>query len=96
MVPVEKSVTSKDYKLFLRDLRHARRLAGLSQVELAKRFKETQIFVSKSERGERQIDVLELRVICKAIGISFQLSQSRSIPSSSSRTLYPRTSGLSH
>jgi transcriptional regulator with XRE-family HTH domain len=68
---VEKSVSSKDYKLFLRSLRAERRRAGVTQEELAERLQETQTFVSKCERGERRIDVVELRAICKALGTSF-------------------------
>lgn len=40
-------------------------------MELAKRLDETQSFVSKCERGERRIDVVELRIFCQALGISF-------------------------
>jgi transcriptional regulator with XRE-family HTH domain len=68
---VEKSVSSKDYKLFLRHLRAERRRVGVTQTELAARLKETQTFVSKVERGERRIDVIELRAICSALGTSF-------------------------
>lgn len=68
---VEKSVSSKDYKLFLRVLRAERRRLGVTQSELGRRLHETQTFVSKFERGERRIDVVELRAICRAMGISF-------------------------
>jgi len=68
---MEKSLFSKAYTSFLRLLRAARKKAGLTQVELAQRLHETQSFVSKCERGERRIDVVELRAFCKAIGVSF-------------------------
>ena len=68
---MEKSLYSKAYTAFLRVLRASRKKAGVTQVEMAKRLKETQSFVSKCERGERRIDVIELRAFCKAIGISF-------------------------
>ena len=68
---MEKSLFSKSYTLFLRHLRTKRRRAGLTQAELAKRLGETQSFISKCERGERRIDVVELRAFCKALGISF-------------------------
>jgi hypothetical protein len=32
---------------------------------------ETQSFVSRCERGERRLDAVELRAICKAIGLPF-------------------------
>ena len=50
----------------------ARRRAGLTQIDVAKRIGETQSFVSKCERGERRIDVIELRAFCTAFGISLK------------------------
>ena len=43
----------------------------LVKTRLARRLGETQSFISKCERGERRIDVVELRAFCKALGISF-------------------------
>jgi transcriptional regulator with XRE-family HTH domain len=68
---MEKSVFSTKYRLFLRTLRDARKRYGLTQQQLAEKLGQTQSFISKCERGERRIDVVELRAICKAIGISF-------------------------
>ena len=65
-----KTLVSKDYSLFLALLKDARLKAGLSQKDIAERIGETQSFVSKCERGERRIDVLELRVWCDAIGLN--------------------------
>jgi hypothetical protein len=36
------------------------------------RLGETQTFVSKCERGERRIDVMELRMFCQAFGFSLK------------------------
>ena len=68
---MEKSLFSKGYRTFLRHLRAAREEAELTQGELAVRLRKTQSFVSKCERGERRIDVIELRTFCKAMQISF-------------------------
>lgn len=68
---MEKSIFSKSYVIFLRRLRAAREDAEVDQRELAMRLRKTQSFVSKCERGERRIDVIELRAFCKAMGISF-------------------------
>lgn len=46
--------------------------AGLTQAELAARIGKDQTFVSKYESGVRRLDVLELRDICQAIGVSFE------------------------
>jgi len=68
---MEKSIFSTDYGLFLRHLVAARKASGLTQVELAQRLKETQSWVSKCERGERRLDIIELRKFCAAMGVSF-------------------------
>jgi transcriptional regulator with XRE-family HTH domain len=57
--------------LFLRHLREARQKAGLTQVELGKRLGQPQAIVSKCERGERRMDVIELRQYCAALGLSY-------------------------
>ena len=51
-------------------LRTVRSQAGVTQAELARRLKLPQSFVSKYESGERRLDLVELRQICKALGIS--------------------------
>ena len=53
-------------------LRQIRREANLSQAEVAQRLGLLQSFVSKYELGERRLDVLEIRQICKAVGISLE------------------------
>lgn len=55
---------------FLRVLRVAREERGLTQVALARRLKRHQSFISKAELGERRLDVIELRLVCKGIGIT--------------------------
>ena len=51
-------------------LRQIRLDAGLRQVDLANRLGRPQSFVSKYESGEKRLDILELRQICEAVGIS--------------------------
>ena len=67
---MDKSITSQEYRVFLRKLRAARRESGLTQVALADRLGETQSFVSKCERGERRLDIVEVRAFCQAFGVS--------------------------
>jgi transcriptional regulator with XRE-family HTH domain len=69
---MEKSIHSARYRVFLKLLRESRRRAGLSQAQVAERIGETQTFVSKCERGERRIDVIELGTLCRAFGISLR------------------------
>jgi len=68
---VDKSISSKEYRVFLRELRASRERNGLTQIDVATRLNETQSFVSKCERGERRLDIVELRQFCQAIGVSF-------------------------
>ena len=68
---VDKSISSQHYRIFLRELRAARKRSGLTQVDLAARLGETQSFVSKCERGERRLDIVEARSFCRAFGVPF-------------------------
>jgi transcriptional regulator with XRE-family HTH domain len=68
---MEKSLFSSDYAAFLEQLKEARKKANLTQEQVARRLGQTQSFVSKVERGERRLDVVELRAFCKALEISF-------------------------
>lgn len=51
-------------------LRRARTNAGIRQVDLARRLGKPQSFVSKYECGERVLDLVEVRQICDALGVS--------------------------
>lgn len=68
---MEKTIYSKGYQRLIKQLRKARERLNLSQTELAERMGQTQSFVSKSERGERRIDVVELHAFCAALEIPF-------------------------
>ena len=54
-----------DYRVFLARLREARERAGLTQVQVSKRLKVPQSFVSKCESGERRVDVVELAAFAR-------------------------------
>lgn len=47
----------------------ARKGCGLTQAEVAERLGKLQSFVSKYERGERRLDVVEFLEVARAIGI---------------------------
>jgi transcriptional regulator with XRE-family HTH domain len=64
-----RSVFSEPYEAFTQALIAERKKAGLTQEDLAARLHKRQSFVSKMERGERRIDVVEFLVIARAIGI---------------------------
>ncbi|MGO9096774.1 MAG: helix-turn-helix domain-containing protein [Bryobacteraceae bacterium] len=63
------NVGNEASKRFQGLLIEARKRAGLTQYELAARLKRPQSFVSKFERGERRLDVLEFREVAEALGI---------------------------
>lgn len=63
-----KSIRSLAHKALITALRDARKEAGLSQYEVARRLKRPQSFVSAYESGDRKIDVLEFLRIAKATG----------------------------
>ncbi len=69
---MEKSTFSPEYKKLLQLLRQVRMEAGLRQVDLAKKLEMPQSFVSKYESGERRLDLLELKRVCEAVGISLE------------------------
>ena len=54
-----RAVHANKYRAFLKRLRAARLAAGLTQAAVAARFGKRQNFVSKSETGERRVDVVE-------------------------------------
>jgi transcriptional regulator with XRE-family HTH domain len=66
---MEKTIYSREYPVVLRLLRAAREKAGMTQVDLAEKLGLTQSFVSKIERGDRRLDIVQLRTVCKALGL---------------------------
>ncbi len=65
-----KSIFSAE-QITLQDLlRKVRSDAGLTQAALAKKLKRPQSFVCKYEIGERRLDLVELRQVCNALGVS--------------------------
>lgn len=66
---VTKSVFTTEYDQFRRLLIEARKAAGLTQIDLALRLSRPQSFVSKFERGERRLDVIEFLDIAAALGV---------------------------
>lgn len=63
-----KTIHSPEYERLLARLRELREAAGLRQVDLAGQLGRPQSFVSKYETGERRLDLIELRDICRVLG----------------------------
>lgn len=64
-----KSVFTSKYDQFRMLMVEARKMAGLSQQALAKRLARLQSYVSKYERGERRLDIIEFLEVSNAVGI---------------------------
>ena len=58
-----KSIYSKEYRKVVERLKKAREEVKLKQTEVAKKLSRPQSYVSKIERGERRIDITELKKI---------------------------------
>jgi transcriptional regulator with XRE-family HTH domain len=67
-MPKTHSVTAQERLQTL--LREVRTEAGLTQTDVAQALGQPQSFVSKYESGERRLDILELRDVCKVLGSS--------------------------
>jgi transcriptional regulator with XRE-family HTH domain len=64
-----KSVFSAKYTRFREMLVEARKAKGLTQVDLALRLGRKQSYVSKFERGERRLDIVEFLEIAELLEI---------------------------
>lgn len=70
LITVQKSVYTAEYAIFLEVLVESRKKSGLTQKELGIELPFEQPSISKLERGERRVDVIELRLICEKLGIT--------------------------
>jgi transcriptional regulator with XRE-family HTH domain len=66
---MEKSTHTTEYAALRAELRAARKLAALSQRDLATRLKVPHSWVAKVESGERRIDLVEFCWFITACGI---------------------------
>ncbi len=67
---MDKSIHTAEYAVLLRLLREAREKAGYTQIELAALIGQSQSFVTKAEKGDRRLDLVQLRTLLKTFGIS--------------------------
>lgn len=65
--PMEKSLTSREFRIFVELLRDTRQRAGITQVQLAEALGQTQSYISKVERGECRLDIVQIRLTCHAL-----------------------------
>jgi transcriptional regulator with XRE-family HTH domain len=63
-----KSLNRRENQVLLELLRAKRLEAGLTQAELSQRLQRVQSFISDVERGERRLDLVQLRDLAHAVG----------------------------
>jgi transcriptional regulator with XRE-family HTH domain len=65
---MKRSLHSKEYKDFTERIRTARLESGLTQVQVAKKLKRPQSYISNIESGQQRVDVVELQKFAKMYG----------------------------
>ena len=63
------SVFSREYRIFLEQLKIAREQSGLTQRQVAQKLGRSQSFVAKCEQGQNRVDVAQLVEFCRALGV---------------------------
>lgn len=63
---MKNSIYTVEYQKFLKNLRQARKEAGFTQVEIAKKLSQHQSYISKCESGEKRVDIVELLRFARA------------------------------
>jgi transcriptional regulator with XRE-family HTH domain len=66
-----KTIYDSTYQVLVDCLRTARQNAEVTQIDLAARLGVDQSYISRYERAERRLDVIELRTICHALNLDF-------------------------
>lgn len=62
---MSKTIWTKEYADFIKKLRQARLDAGLKQIEVAKKLKRPQSYISRVESGEYRLDIIEVKRFAK-------------------------------
>jgi transcriptional regulator with XRE-family HTH domain len=65
---VKKAFYERRYAAFTELLKEERKNASLTQAVLAKKLRRPQSYVSKYERGDRRLDVIEFIEVARVIG----------------------------
>ena len=69
---MDKTIKTKEYARFIEKLRKARLEAGLKQIDVAKKLKRPQSYISRVESGEYRLDILEVKRFAKIYGKSVE------------------------
>jgi len=69
---MRKSTHTREYQVFLKLLIEERTKAGMTQAQLGQKLTFGQPGISKIERAERRIDIVELQMICEQLGVKLE------------------------
>lgn len=64
-MPMNKTLYTKNQTQLIEKLKKARKEAGLTQVQVAKKLKATQAYISKIEAGQVRLDIFQLKRFAK-------------------------------
>ena len=56
-----KTIRTKEYAIFIERMTKARLDAGLRQIDVAKKMKRPQSYISRVESGEYRLDIMEVK-----------------------------------
>jgi transcriptional regulator with XRE-family HTH domain len=66
---MSKTIYRPEHAVLLSLLKKHRKAAGLTQVQCSKALERPQSFISDVESGTRRLDIVQLRDLCKVLGI---------------------------
>ncbi len=67
-----KTIYKPEHAVLLTLLKKHRKAAGLTQVQCSKALGRPQSFMSDVESGIRRLDIVQLRDLCKVLGVGLQ------------------------
>lgn len=65
-----RTIHTKEYAVFIERMKKARLESGLRQIDVAKKMKRPQSYISRVESGEYRLDILEVKRFAKIYGKS--------------------------
>lgn len=67
-----RTIRTKEYAVFIERMKKARLESGLRQIDVAKKMKRPQSYISRVESGEYRLDILEVKAFAKLYGKSIE------------------------
>lgn len=67
-----RTIRTKEYAVFIERMKKARLESGLRQIDVAKKMKRPQSYISRVESGEYRLDILEVKRFAQLYGKSIE------------------------